>query len=144
MGTLAYHAVSKGSGALNTDNQTATPKPITLIKPHRGDLSVNEPNTFNASFPLRVLRSLVSFLPSKDLYHLRRLKEMATSGGRRPHEQEFQILNYLSTADGCVVDVGGNRGQTIRSVRLFAPDSHIVSFEPNPRLNDRLRKLFQT
>jgi FkbM family methyltransferase len=42
-----------------------------------------------------------------------------------------------------IVDVGANRGQSIAAFRKFAPDCHIVAFEPEPRSAARLTSQFR-
>lgn len=49
-----------------------------------------------------------------------------------PHEEHFRILKYFDPKffkNKCLVDVGGNRGQTIQSLRLYS-DAFVVCFEP--------------
>ncbi|WP_367197240.1 FkbM family methyltransferase [Amorphus sp. 3PC139-8] len=41
-----------------------------------------------------------------------------------------------------MLDIGGNRGQSIDAVRLFMPKARIVSFEPNPLVADELKRLY--
>jgi FkbM family methyltransferase len=84
---------------------------------------------------IRTLQSELWFLKEpKDLVYLwsRRLL-------RIPHEADFHALRLIRQQfDGSFVDIGGNQGQSIESIRLIVPDARIVSFEPNPALNRRL------
>ncbi len=41
-----------------------------------------------------------------------------------------------------ILDVGGNLGQTVASMRLFCRSSKIISFEPNAFLASRLKGRF--
>jgi len=43
-----------------------------------------------------------------------------------------------------VVDVGANRGQSVRSLHLVLPSPHIVAFEPNPRLAEYIKSRYQS
>lgn len=61
---------------------------------------------------------------------------------RRPHEPDFLALHQLIRQRGpVVVDVGANVGQSILSLLTVLPTAEIVSFEPNPLVLPRLRKL---
>ena len=52
---------------------------------------------------------------------------------------EFKGLRLIPpVGDGLIVDIGANRGQSIAALRRYAPKSHIVAFEPYPRLARRL------
>jgi hypothetical protein len=58
---------------------------------------------------------------------------------RVPSEHFFAAISlFRDRFAGCYVDVGGNVGQSIESIRLYAPDARIISFEPNPNLAARL------
>lgn len=60
-----------------------------------------------------------------------------------PHEREFSILTRLPRlADDLYLDVGGNHGQSILSMRIFRQDMKIISFEPNPYLYDEIVRRF--
>jgi hypothetical protein len=41
---------------------------------------------------------------------------------------------FKDVLHGTYVDIGANTGQSIESIKLFAPAAKIVSFEPNPEL----------
>ncbi|MGD0260554.1 MAG: FkbM family methyltransferase [Verrucomicrobiota bacterium] len=61
---------------------------------------------------------------------------------RMPHEPEFaSIPCFQPQRDSLFLDIGANLGQSIDSIRLYASESPIISFEPNPYLADRLRGL---
>jgi FkbM family methyltransferase len=63
---------------------------------------------------------------------------------RLPHESEFRgIVHFSPSPSSLFLDVGANLGQSIDSIRLYAPGSPIVSFEPNPFLATKLRTLFR-
>jgi FkbM family methyltransferase len=64
---------------------------------------------------------------------------------RIPHQKGFRCLSLLAPNETSLfLDVGGNDGQSIDSIRLFAPKSPIVSFEPNPMMASYLgRKVGQ-
>lgn len=60
---------------------------------------------------------------------------------KTPHERDFEALQLLNLPDlksALLVDVGANRGQSIRSAQLFV-DWRIASFEANPELAERLQ-----
>jgi FkbM family methyltransferase len=64
--------------------------------------------------------------------------------GRYLVKPEFRALRSISpVGTGLIIDIGANRGQSISGLRRFAPQSHIVAFEPDPkssrRLSDRYR-----
>jgi FkbM family methyltransferase len=59
----------------------------------------------------------------------------------RPHEEDFAALMCFREF-GVLVDVGGNYGQSIWSMRLFCPNALIVSFEPNVLLADKIRRRY--
>ena len=46
---------------------------------------------------------------------------------------EFKGVSHFSIGSGMIVDIGANRGQSIRAFRRFAAASRIVAFEPEPR-----------
>ena len=49
-----------------------------------------------------------------------------------PHEQDFEVFRSLAVGhDGLFVDVGANAGQSALSFKTVAPQSQVVSFEPN-------------
>jgi FkbM family methyltransferase len=85
--------------------------------------------------PVRTLQSSFPFLKeTKDQFYLsyRRLL-------RVPSEPFFAAITlFRNGLKGCYVDVGGNIGQSIESIRLYAPNASIVSFEPNPNLAGKL------
>jgi FkbM family methyltransferase len=59
---------------------------------------------------------------------------------RRPHESDFAVIAALPKVPEAVfLDVGGNRGQSLDSIRLYNKACRIHSFEPNPILAGRLR-----
>jgi FkbM family methyltransferase len=64
---------------------------------------------------------------------------------RRPHEKDFQVLRHFRLPKGSsILDVGANRGQSIRSIRLFLPVAPIVAFEPNQVVAERLKCAFRS
>jgi FkbM family methyltransferase len=46
---------------------------------------------------------------------------------------EYKGVLELSVGTGLIVDVGANRGQSVRAFKRFAPKSRIVAFEPEPK-----------
>jgi FkbM family methyltransferase len=61
---------------------------------------------------------------------------------RRPHEHDFQALRLLKFSDPpLMVDVGGNIGQSVLSLYSVFPEATVVSFEPNPTVLNKLRRL---
>lgn len=80
---------------------------------------------------------------------LKRLKDDSMAGLRNalriPHQKGFRCIPLLAPSESSVfLDIGANSGQSIDSIRLFAPRSPIVSFEPNPILVTYLRDRFRT
>lgn len=62
---------------------------------------------------------------------------------RKPSDGDFAaIALFYDVLKGTYVDIGANTGQSIESIKLFAPDAKIVSFEPNPGLADKLKKRY--
>ena len=61
---------------------------------------------------------------------------------RRPHEYDFRALRLLEFNDlPLLVDVGGNIGQSVLSLYTVFPAATVVSFEPNPTVLHKLRRL---
>jgi FkbM family methyltransferase len=61
---------------------------------------------------------------------------------RRPFEQEFKALRpYLRPGMLCL-DVGANHGQSIDALVMMNRDVHVVAFEPQPHLYQRLARRF--
>ncbi len=58
------------------------------------------------------------------------------------HDRDWRAFGNLRIADGEVLDIGANRGQSIDSFRVMWPDVRIISFEPNARLAARLQAEF--
>jgi FkbM family methyltransferase len=64
---------------------------------------------------------------------------------RVPSEPFFAAISlFKDRLEGCYVDVGGNIGQSIESIRLYAPNARIVSFEPNPNLATKLASRYRS
>jgi FkbM family methyltransferase len=51
---------------------------------------------------------------------------------------EFAGVGRLLIADGLIVDIGANRGQSIAAFKRFAPKSKIIAFEPEIKSAQRL------
>lgn len=60
------------------------------------------------------------------------------------HEPDLLGAQRLVPADGLVLDVGANYGQSIVTFKAMRPDARIVSFEPNPSALVELRGLAAT
>jgi FkbM family methyltransferase len=59
---------------------------------------------------------------------------------RIPHERDFRALRFIPEhLEGCYLDVGANRGQSIESIKVMRPAADVIAFEPNALLADRLR-----
>lgn len=56
-------------------------------------------------------------------------------------DPDFNILRHLPPVK-LAIDIGGNWGQSIETIRRLQPGARIVSFEPNPVLARRLVKAF--
>lgn len=64
---------------------------------------------------------------------------------RVPHEREFNVLALIpSSLEGCYIDIGGNKGQSIQSILLFKPTAEIFCFEPNLLLAQKLKTRYRT
>lgn len=90
-----------------------------------------------------VLRTTQNLFP-----WIKRPKDLAYHYGRKwlriPHEEDFKALRLIpDRPDDLYLDVGANHGQSIASIRLFKPRTRIISFEPNPLLALKLRKLYR-
>jgi FkbM family methyltransferase len=58
----------------------------------------------------------------------------------KPSDGDFAaIALFKDVLHGTYIDIGANTGQSIESIKLFAPDASIVSFEPNPDLAGKLQ-----
>jgi FkbM family methyltransferase len=58
------------------------------------------------------------------------------------HEPEFKAIPQLvQRPDPLVLDVGGNNGQSILSIKAVLPRARVISFEPASRHQDDLRAL---
>lgn len=86
----------------------------------------------------RALRTFVSFIPSASLLFLRKLKDIPLHIAGYPHERDFLLLRYLDEKPSTVLDIGANRGQSIRSLRLVLDRPIIHAFEPNTQLSEEL------
>jgi FkbM family methyltransferase len=53
-------------------------------------------------------------------------------------------LGCSSHLPGVYVDIGANTGQSIESIKLYAPDAKIISFEPNPELVSMLQRRYRS
>ncbi|MGA8593279.1 MAG: FkbM family methyltransferase [Bryobacteraceae bacterium] len=65
-------------------------------------------------------------------------RRVLTSG---VHESDFLFFRRYAAEAPAFLDVGGNIGQSINSIRNMVPYSRIVSFEPNPACYKQLRTL---
>ncbi|MEO5326128.1 FkbM family methyltransferase [Mesorhizobium sp. CC13] len=92
--------------------------------------------------PHRLIRAIQSELPGAKAG-----KEAVTRSLRRimrkPHEPEFSIIARLKPEGQSFVDVGANAGQSIESIRLFAPEAALHAFEANSGLARRLDARYQ-
>jgi FkbM family methyltransferase len=81
----------------------------------------------------------VSYIPSRSLFRLRQLGDLPDLIRRAPHEEDFRAFAQFGVEAPVVVDVGANRGQSIRSFLLSLPHATIHAFEPNSTLARYLR-----
>jgi FkbM family methyltransferase len=88
---------------------------------------------------LRTAQSEVAFLKEpKDRIYFQSRRLL-----RRPHEKDFWALAGIpDILPGCYVDVGGNQGQSIESIKLVKPNASIISFEANAELATKLAKRY--
>lgn len=90
------------------------------------------------------IRTLASYFPSQALLGARRLRDFAVVGSGHPHEVDFEAFRSYAVERPVVVDVGANRGQSIRSFSRVLVDPQIWAFEPNQKLADYLVKRFES
>ena len=57
------------------------------------------------------------------------------------HEPEFALFRAFDRPDDLILDIGANTGQSIASIRLVAPATRIVAFEPNNLLRPTLERV---
>jgi FkbM family methyltransferase len=63
---------------------------------------------------------------------------------RIPHERDFRVLALIPPSlEGCYIDIGGNKGQSIESILLFKPAADVFTFEPNPLLAQKLKTRYR-
>jgi FkbM family methyltransferase len=86
------------------------------------------------------LRAAVSYVPSTSLIRLRELRDLPAMVRRRPHESDFLALRSWGVTSPVILDVGANRGQSIRSFRCVTTAAVLHSVEPNPFLAAHLRR----
>ena len=89
-----------------------------------------------------MVRTLVSYVPSQNVFWLRRLKDLPLWLSNRPHEADFLAFRHYVEPHPRVLDVGANRGQAIVSLRRVLDRPKIWSFEPNRDLASHLRRRF--
>lgn len=64
---------------------------------------------------------------------------------RLPSEPFYAAVGIINKAfNGSYIDIGANTGQSIESIKLYAPDARIFSFEPNPNLAAKLTARYRT
>jgi FkbM family methyltransferase len=85
------------------------------------------------------LRTLQSEFPSlkeaKEVFYYKMRNALSI-----PHERDFKALRYIEPrSDRVLVDIGANHGQSIQSMSIYMPSSHITSYEANPNLAQKLR-----
>jgi FkbM family methyltransferase len=63
---------------------------------------------------------------------------------RKPSDSDFAAIRlFKDVLHGTYVDIGANTGQSIESIKLFAPGADVLSFEPNPELADKLERRYR-
>jgi FkbM family methyltransferase len=85
----------------------------------------------------KLVRTIQNYIPVN-----RNAKEAVVNLLRRtmrvPAETDYRAVRHMP--EGCLLlDVGANHGQSILSMRMFAPHARIVSFEPNALLAVKVR-----
>ncbi|MFT7601314.1 MAG: FkbM family methyltransferase [Acidimicrobiales bacterium] len=91
---------------------------------------------------MRLARTAVSYVPSPSLLSLRSLRDLGLR--RMPHEADFLAFRHLPAGAQVFLDVGANRGQSIRSIGLVLESVRIVAVEPNPILAKALQAASNT
>lgn len=113
---------------------------LNVLRALLSDVSTEGCNT--EMIPHRLIRAIQSELPGAKTG-----KEAVTRSLRRimrkPHEPEFAIISRLKPEGQSFVDVGANAGQSIESIRLFAPDAALHAFEANAGLARRLEARYE-
>jgi FkbM family methyltransferase len=56
---------------------------------------------------------------------------------------EYAGVVWPTQADGLIIDIGANRGQSISAFKRFKPLSRIAAFEPEPASAERLKTRFE-
>jgi FkbM family methyltransferase len=67
-------------------------------------------------------------------------KDMTAAYFAKP---EYEGTIWLTKADGLIIDIGANRGQSISAFKRFKPQSRVVAFEPEPISAERLMTRFK-
>jgi FkbM family methyltransferase len=70
---------------------------------------------------------------------LRQLGDLLDRIRRTPHEADFLAFSSFGVDEPIVVDIGANRGQSIRSFSLSLPRATFHAFEPSAHLAEHLR-----
>lgn len=89
----------------------------------------------------RLLRTLVSYVPSRSVLGLRRLTDLPGWLGH-PHDGDYGAFRHYTRVSPAVVDVGANRGQTIASLLRVLDGPNVWAFEPNVNLAAYLKRRF--
>jgi FkbM family methyltransferase len=89
----------------------------------------------------RSLRTAVSYVPDPNLLVFRRFADLSGIVRRAPHEPDFEVFAFLDDQPARVVDIGANRGQSIRSFRRVLQHPVIDAFEPNAGLVRHLERM---
>jgi len=91
---------------------------------------------------VRAVRSMASYVPSRSLLGLRELRDLPARAMGRVHEHDFRALSHFDRHPSTVLDVGANRGQSIRSLRLVLDHPCVVAVEPHRHLATHLHRRF--
>jgi FkbM family methyltransferase len=80
---------------------------------------------------------------SPSLYDFQQSCRYRAWGFRKPvvHERDFLYFRRFAAKSPLFLDIGANTGQSIVSIKNIVPSARIVSFEPNPRCFERMRRL---
>lgn len=91
----------------------------------------------------KILRSIQTLFPFLHDFRFK-VKFWMMSVRHVPHEHDFEAMKlFHAGVDKVFVDIGSNRGESILSMLLMNQTAtHIVGFEPNPFIFDKLKSEF--
>ena len=58
-------------------------------------------------------------------------------------EKEYKLINLIKKKDPVIVDIGGNRGESIKNFLKYRKDAKIFSFEPKKNSFNHIKKKYK-